>query len=69
MIGVPGYVGDIIALTSPSHGGDTGSKPVGTASNINELQREHFFSMTECSHFALVFQPTQSCRSLSALFF
>ncbi len=38
MTGVTGYVVDIVVLTTPSHGGDTGSKPVGTAKDYKRLR-------------------------------
>src|SRR5271157_133116 len=56
MTGVPGYVVDFTLLTSPSHGGDGGSKPPGTTSNIKHLciswSGTRWVLFPFCSHFS-----------------
>ncbi len=44
MIGGSEYGVDIIMLTTPSHGGDRGSKPLGTTKDYRPLKKSAHFS-------------------------
>jgi hypothetical protein len=53
MTGVSGYVVDISMPTTPSHGGDRGSKPLGTASLRRRNYREASIKALPFSRFRL----------------